>query len=133
MTNIYSHFSFEHERFKRNFLLINQRSEQTPKNSKEKNFFKLVNNTNFGYDCRNNLDYCKFVPIFDELNKISYLKKYYNVFDKRLSKFVSGKFLETKIDENFNDEMLKIQKNDPFYNIQLTALNNKKKEDLEAL
>ena len=29
--------------------------------------------------------------------------------------------------------MMKIQKNDPFYKIKLSALNNKRKEDLEAL
>ena len=29
-----------------------------------------MNNSNFGYDCRNNLDNCKFVPIFDELKEL---------------------------------------------------------------
>ena len=29
-----------------------------------------MNNSNFGYDCRNNPDNCKFIPIFDELKEL---------------------------------------------------------------
>ena len=83
VTKLYSHYSFEQERFKRNFILMNQKSRQNAKNSIEKYVFKLMNNTNFGYDCRNNLDNCQFVPIFDERNKVIYLKRYYNYFDKK--------------------------------------------------
>ena len=89
---------------------MNQDSRQTAKNSGEKGFFKLLNNANFGYDCRNNLENCKFLLIFDELNKISYLKKYYNAFDQNVSKFVSGELLKRETDENFNDEMMKTKK-----------------------
>ena len=34
-----------------------------------------MNNSNFGYDCRNNLDNCKFPPIFDELGEITYINR----------------------------------------------------------
>ena len=51
--------------------MMSQRSRQTAKNSVEKNFYKLLNNFNFGYDCQNNLDNCTFVPIFDELNEVT--------------------------------------------------------------
>ena len=68
VTNLNSHYSFDQERFKRNFILINQKSRQNAKNSIEKDFFKLMNNANFGYDCRNNLDNCQFILIFDEMN-----------------------------------------------------------------
>ena len=33
---------------------MNQKSRQESKN------YKLMNNSNFGYDCRKNLDNCKF-------------------------------------------------------------------------
>ena len=112
--------------------MMNQCSKQTAKNSVEKDFFKLLNNANFGYDCQNNFDNCIFVSIFDELKEISYLKKYYNVFDNT-SKFVLSKLVEKEIEKNFNDGMMKVQKHDPFYDIKLTTLNNKRKEDLEAL
>ena len=46
---------------------MNQRSKQNAKNYFKKDFYKLMINPNFGYDCRDNLDNCQFVPIFDEL------------------------------------------------------------------
>ena len=30
-----------------------------------------MNNANVRYDCRNNLDNCQFVPIFDELKEVT--------------------------------------------------------------
>ena len=74
VTKIYSHLTFEQECFEKNFILMNQKSRLEAKNSVEKDFYKLVNNSNFGYDCRNNLDNCQFVPTFDELKEITYLK-----------------------------------------------------------
>ena len=65
---IYSHYAFEQECFKKEFILMNHRAKQNAKNSIEKDFYKLMNNSNFGYDCRNNLDNCQFVSIFDELH-----------------------------------------------------------------
>ena len=63
VTKIYSHFKSEQECFKKNFILMNQKSRQEAKNSTEKDFYKLINNSNFGYDCRNNLDNYQFVPL----------------------------------------------------------------------
>ena len=56
VTKIYSHYKFEQECFKKEFILMNQRSGQNGKNSIEKDFYKFMNNSNFGYDCCNNLD-----------------------------------------------------------------------------
>ena len=53
VTKIYLHFTFEKECFKKNFILMNQKSRQEAKNSIEKDFYKLINSSNFGYDCRN--------------------------------------------------------------------------------
>ena len=43
VTKIYSHYTFEQEYFKKNFILMNQCSGQNAKNSIEKNFNKLMN------------------------------------------------------------------------------------------
>ena len=53
---------------------MNQKSRQETKNPIEIHFYKLMNNSNFGYDCRNNLGNCQFIPIFDEFKEITYLK-----------------------------------------------------------
>ena len=67
VTKLYSHYAFEQERFKKDFILMNQRARQNSKNAIKKDFYKLMNNPNFGYDCHNNIDNFQFVPIFDEL------------------------------------------------------------------
>ena len=64
VTKTCSYFSFEQERFKKDFMLMNQHLRQNAKNPVEKDFFKLLNNANFGYDCCNNLDKCKFIQYF---------------------------------------------------------------------
>ena len=112
ITKIYLHYTFEHERFKKDFILINQNSRQNAKNSVEKDFYKLMNNSNFGYDCRNNLDNCKFVPIFDELKEITYNKKYYNFFDPKVLKFVTSDLISQEIEEKYNDDIIKISAED---------------------
>ena len=60
-----------------------------------------MNNTNFGYDWRNNANNGKFEPIIDEVNEITYIKKYYNLFDSKISNFVNSDVLEQEIEQNF--------------------------------
>ena len=89
VTKIHAHLTFEQSRFKRDFILMNQKLRQLSKNDVEKDFLKPMNNSNFRYDCRNNLDNCKFNPIFDELGEITYVNCYHNIFDEKVSRFVS--------------------------------------------
>ena len=93
---------------------MNQRSRQNEKNSNNKDFYKLMNNSNFGYDCHKNLDSCQFVPIFDELKEVSYLKRYYNYFDPKVSKIVSSDLIKQEIYKKFNDSLMKLSKDDKF-------------------
>ena len=90
VTKINAHLTFEQKRFKQKFILMNQKSWQESKNSVEKDFYKLMNNSNFGYDCRNNLDNCKFVPIFDEYRESTFISRYYNLFDSKVKQFITS-------------------------------------------
>ena len=92
-----------------------------------------MNNANFGNDCRNNANNTKFEPIIDEINEISYIKKYYNLFDQKVSNFIKSEILEKEIEDNYNNEMSVIRENDPFKNARIAEIENKKKTEIDAL
>ena len=125
VTKIHSHLTFEQGRFKQNFILMNQKSRQQSRNSVAKDFYKLMNNSNFGYDCRNNIDNCKFVPIFEEYKEITFINRYCNIFDENFcSKFVTSDLLKPQIEEEYNDMLMKLDKEDKFYEIILQTLSS---------
>ena len=51
VTKLYAYYAFGQESLKKVFILINQCSRQTTKNSVEKKNYKLLDNSNFGYYC----------------------------------------------------------------------------------
>ena len=132
MTKIHSHFTFEQARFKQNFILMKKKSRQQSKNNVEKDFYKLMNKSNFGYDCRNNIDNCKFVPIFDEYKEISFINRYHNIFDAEVSAFITTGLLKVEIEEKYNDKLSKLDKEDRFYEIKLQTLKTERLSSLEA-
>ena len=114
VTKLYSHFTFEQDCFKKEFVLSNQKSRQNAKNDIEKIVYKLMNNANFGFDCRNNANNTKFEPIINEIGEIMYIKKYYNLFDSQVTNFVKSDVLEQNINEEDQRKMAMIKENDPF-------------------
>ena len=131
VTKIHSHLTFEQARFKQNFILMNQKSRQQSKKSVEKDY-KLMNNSNFGYNCRNNTDNCKFVPIFDEYKEITFINRYHNIFDEKVSKFVTSDLLKSRFEEEYNDKLMKLDKEDKFYEIKLQTLKIERLSSVEA-
>ena len=109
---------------------MNQKSRQQSKNNIEKDFYKLMSNSNF--DCRNNLGNCKFVPIFDELKEIIYINRYHNIFDPRIFEFVTADLLKANVEEKFNNKLMKLDKEDKFYEIKLQTLKTVRLTDLES-
>ena len=63
VTKIRGHYTFEQKKFNKDFVIMNQVSRQNAQTDVEKDFYKLMNNSNFGYDCRNTADNCYFYPI----------------------------------------------------------------------
>ena len=59
VTIIYQHFTFEQAKFKKDFVVMNQKSRQKATSSVERSFYKLLSNANFGIDCRNNIENCQ--------------------------------------------------------------------------
>ena len=91
-----------------------------------------MNNANSGFDCRNNYDNCQFVPIFDELKEVTYLKRYYNYFDQKVKSFVTSHLINADIDEEYNDALNKLSKNDQFYEIK-RSIETQRKNSLDSL
>ena len=89
-------------------------------------------NSNFGYDCRNNLDNCKFAPIFDELKKITCINRYHNIFDPKISEFVTADLLKANVEEKFSNKLMNLDKEDKFYEIKLQTLKTERLTDLES-
>ena len=133
VTKLYSHFTFEQDAFKKDFVLMNQRSRQNAKNDIEKNFYKLMNNSNFGFDCRNNANNLKFEPLIKEIEELTYIRKYHNLFDEKVKRFVSSSILEQNINQEFDQSVSLIKSDDPFKNGRIAELKNKKQEEKDAL
>ena len=133
VTKLYSHFTFEQDSFKKEFVLMNQRSRQNAKNDIEKNFYKLMNNANFGFDCRNNVNNLKFDPLIDEMNELTYIKKYHNLFDPKVQNFVSSTILKEHIENEYNDSLFKIKDDDPYKDLQKRQLEDQLLRDLDAV
>ena len=66
------------------------------------------------------------------LNEVTYLKEYYNLFDQKISKFVLSDFMEQGAEQQYNDTMQRISKDDPFREIKMAEVNNRRNENLEA-
>ena len=133
MTKLYSHFTFEQDCFKKEFVLMNQKSRQNAKNEIEKKIYKLMNNANFEFDCRNNTNDMKFEPLIDEINELSYIKNYHNLFDNKISSFVNSDILEQNINQEFEQKIALIKEDDLFKNARLAEYENEKKINIDAL
>ena len=131
VTKVHSHLTFDQAPFKKDFILMNQKSRQESKTNIEKDFYKLMNNANFGSDCRNNIDNCDFVPIFDEVNEIYSLQKY-SLVDPKINSFVSGKLIEDFVNNKYMEKVHALDKNDRCYDIKLSTLKNEQQEGLES-
>ena len=75
------HYSFEQSKFNKEFDIINQKPRQKASTFVEMNFFKLLDNSDFGIDCGNNIDNCTLQPLYDDISEISYIKNCLTIFN----------------------------------------------------
>ena len=92
-----------------------------------------MNNTNFGVDCRNKLNNSTFELIIDEINEVSYLKKYYNLFDKKISNFINSGMFEKGIEFKFGQKYANDKGDDAFKAAKITSIENEKSDEIDAL
>ena len=55
-----------------------------------------------------------------------------NIFDSRVSQFVTTDLIKEDIEEKYNDKLMKLDKENKFYNIKLSTLNADRLTNLEA-
>ena len=70
VARIYEHYTFKQDNFKKDFVVMNQNPRKTAKTKVEKDFYKLLNNSNFANDCQNNVGNCKLELMYDGLEEI---------------------------------------------------------------
>ena len=116
VTRIYEHYTFKQDTFKKDFVVMNQNARKTAKSKVEKDFYKLLSNSNFGNDCRNSIGNCKLELMYDGLEEISYIKEYTNIFtDPKFSEFFLVDILRNQIEDEFNQKMKKYNPRDIFH------------------
>ena len=134
VTHIYEQFTFEQSKFKKDFVVTYQKLRQKATFSVEGDFFKLLNNSNFGIDCRNNIDNCILQPLYDYLNEISYIKKFKTIFsDDTFRIFFSPVHMREEIIQTFQSKIFALNKEDPTYKTRKEYFENKMDEELDTV
>ena len=134
VTKIYDHYTFKQDTFKRDFVVMNQNARKTAKTFVKKDFYKLLNNSNFGNDCRNSVGNCKLELLYDGSEELKYIKKHTSILsDQQLSEFFSTDLLEEQLNNEFKEQCANLNENDPFYFSIKEKLTQKYEEDLEAI
>ena len=84
--------------------------------SVETDFFKLLNNSNFGIDCRNNIDNCILESLDNDFTEISYIKKFTTIFnDDTFRNFFLPALLREEVIQTFQSKTFPLNKDEPRY------------------
>ena len=127
VTKIYAHYTFEQCAFKKDFVIMNQVFRQKAKTKVEKDFYKLINNSNFGNDCRNNIDNCSSRPIYDHIEEISYIQKYASLCkNDEYKDFACPKKIRQQTEQDYNYEIMSIKEDDPCTETKLCFAGKKR-------
>ena len=134
VTKIYQHFTFVQSKYKKDFVITNQKSKQKAITDVEKDFYKLLNISNFGIDYRSNLDSRTLEPIYDELGEIAFIKKYDDIFDSgNCYQFADPDIMRKEINEKVGRLNLILNKNDPCYEAQKESYELQRESNLDAV
>ena len=72
-------------------------------------------------------------PIVDEIKEITYIKKYYNLFDNNVSKCVNSDILEKQINQEFKQNLSSVKFDDPFRAVKIESFELVKDEEINNL
>ena len=92
-----------------------------------------MNNAKFGYDCRNNADNCYFSPIYDEIDELSFAKRYQNIFDLDISDFASPEIPDRLTEEEYLNKIANLDLKDEYFEARKNSLEIDTKEKRNRL
>ena len=104
VTKVHAHYTFEQEPFKKEYILRNQRARQEAVargDDVQANFWKLLNNSNFGSDCSYNSQNKSLHLIYNKDMEIEFLAKYEDC--KSTNPFLSVEAKIRNIEEKYKD------------------------------
>ena len=134
VTKVYEHYTFKQDTFKKDFVIMNQNARKTAKTKVEKDFYKLLNNSNFGNDCRTNIGNCNLELIYDGMEELAYIKKFTDVFhDPKFKEFFTMDVFKKQVEEEFEKKFERLDVEDELYSALLESLQISKDEKLEAI
>ena len=125
VTKVHAHCSLEKEPFKKEYTLSNQRARQeavAQGDDVQANFWKFFNNSNIGFDCRDNSQNKSLHLIYNEDAEIEFLTKYEGY--KSTNPFLSLEARIRNIEEKYKDV-----ENLPFDEELLWKLSKRKKSE----
>ena len=113
---------------------MKQKSRQIAQTNVEKDFYKLLNNSNFGIDCRSNIDNRTLEPIYDEISEIAFIRKYENIFgNEKYFQFSEINVITEEVNEKYERLHLWLDKNDPTYLARRYDYDSQREQDLNSV
>ena len=113
---------------------MKQKSRQIAQKNVEKDFYKLLNNSNFGIDCRSNIDNRTLEPIYDEISEIAFIKKYENIFgNEKYFQFSEINVITEEVNEKYERLHLWLDENDPTYLARRYDYDSQREQDLNSV
>ena len=112
---------------------MGQKSRQRAASSVEKDFYRLLNNSNFGIDCRKNIDNCYLEPLYDDFSEMSYIKNFTAIFnDDTFRNFFSPCLLRQEIRTTYDSKLFALNKEEPAYETHKNYYERQNAEELDA-
>ena len=113
---------------------MNQNARKKATSKVEKDFYKLLNNSNFGNDCRNNVGNCNLELLYDGAEEVKYIKKYSNIFSNyKLREFFTESALCQQVKNEIKQKIEEYDPNDEFYDAHEESMLELEKEKLDAI
>ena len=95
---------------------------------------KIINNSNFGIDCRSNIDNRTLEPIYDEISEIAFIKKYENIFgNEKYFQFSEINVITEEVNEKYERLHLWLDKNDLTYLARRYDYDSQREQDLNSV